>query len=247
VTIHDLASFRVPETLTRWSRLYERRTVPLVARAADAIIAISADAADDIETILRISSRKIRIVPLGVDSKFFGRKSSLAPYPFPYVLFVGSVQPRKNLRRLALAINLVSQRHRDLRLVVAGADSWGREEPLGKNVTLAGRVDDERLVELYHHAQCAALVSLHEGFGLPVLEAMAAGAPVVVSDAAALPEVSGGAAMLVNPLSVDSIAQGIEAAIERRDDFIAAGVRRAAGFTWQRTADLTMAVYRELA
>jgi glycosyltransferase involved in cell wall biosynthesis len=246
VTIQDLASFHYPETLTRWSRLYERRTVPLVARAADMIIATSTDAANDIERILRVPSRKIRIVPLGVDSKFFGHTSSGSPYSFPYVLFVGSAQPRKNLGRLALAVDRVSELHKDLRLVVAGADSWGREEPFGRNVTLAGGVDDERLLELYHHAQCAALVSLHEGFGLPVLEAMAAGAPVVASNVAALPEVSGNAAVLVDPLSVDSIAQGIEAAIAERGRLIAAGARRAAQFTWERTADLTMAVYREL-
>ena len=246
VTIQDLASFHYPETLTRWSRFYERQTVPLVARAADLIIATSTDAASDIEKILRIPSRKIRVVPLGVDLKFFGRSSSAPPYPFPYVLFVGSAQPRKNLERLALAVNRVSQRHSDLRLVIAGADAWGSESAAGSNVTLAGRVDDEQLLALYRHAECAALVSLHEGFGLPVLEGMAAGAPVVASNVAALPEVSGGAAVLVDPFSVDSIADGIEAAIANRDSLIAAGARRAAQFTWDRTADLTMAVYREL-
>jgi glycosyltransferase involved in cell wall biosynthesis len=246
VTIQDLASFHYPETLTRWSRLYERQTVPLVARAADLIIATSADAANDIEKILRIPSRKVRVVPLGVDLKFFARHSLASPYPFPYVLFVGSAQPRKNLRRLALAVARVSERYRDLRLVVAGADSWGSESVSGSNVTLAGRVDDEQLLALYSHAQCAALVSLHEGFGLPILEGMAARTPVVASNVAALPEVSGGAAVLVDPFSVDSIAAGIEEAIANRDSLIGAGARRAAQFTWERTADLTMAVYREL-
>jgi glycosyltransferase involved in cell wall biosynthesis len=247
VTIQDLASFHFPETLTRWSRLYERRTVRLVARAADLIIATSADAATDIEMILGIPSHKIRVVPLGVDPGFFVRTTSKSPYAFPYVLFVGSAQPRKNLRRLALAVDRASQRHRDLRLVIAGADGWGRDSSFGANVTLAGRVDDEQLLALYRHAECAALVSLHEGFGLPILEGMAAGAPVVASNVAALPEVSGGAAVLVDPLSVDSIADGIEAAIADRASLIAAGARHAAQFTWERTADLTMSVYRELA
>jgi glycosyltransferase involved in cell wall biosynthesis len=246
VTIQDLASFHYPETLTRWSRFYERRTVPLVARTADLIIATSADAANDIETILRIPAHKIRIVPLGVDTRFFGGNSSPAPYPFPYVLFVGSAQPRKNLKRLELAVDRVSQRHADLKLVIAGADGWGRERPFGPNVILAGRVDDERLLALYRHAECAALVSLHEGFGLPVLEGMAAGAPVVASSVAALPEVAGGAAVLVDPLSVDGIADGIEEAMTNRASLIAAGARRAAEFTWKRTAELTVAVYRVL-
>jgi len=246
VTIQDLASFHYPETLTRWSRLYERRTVPLVARAADLVIATSADTATDIEKILGIPSGKIRIVPLGVDARFFQGNSSVSPYPFPYVLFVGSAQPRKNLRRLALAVEQASQRYRDLRLVVAGADSWGSEDLSGTNVTVAGRVDDERLLALYRHAECAALVSLHEGFGLPVLEGMAAGAPVVTSNVSAMPEVSGDAAVLVDPLSVDSIANGIEKAIANRATLIAAGAIRARQYSWDRTAELTMAVYREL-
>jgi glycosyltransferase involved in cell wall biosynthesis len=246
VTIQDLASFHYPETLTRWTRLYERRTVPHVAHACDMIIATSSDAATDIETILRIPSSKIRVVPLAVEQKFFQREAEPSPFSFPYVLFVGSAQPRKNLKRLAEAVARVSQRQRDLKLVIAGADAWGNEGNLGPNVTLAGRVDDDQLLSLYRHAQCAALVSLHEGFGLPVLEAMAAGTPVVASNVAALPEVSGGAAVLVDPLSVDAIADGIEEAIARRDNLVAAGAIRATQFTWARTAELTLAVYREL-
>jgi glycosyltransferase involved in cell wall biosynthesis len=246
VTIQDLASFHYPETLTRWTRLYERRTVPRVARAADMIIATSSDAANDIETILRIPSSKIRVVPLAVEQRFFRREAGPSPFSFPYVLFVGSAQPRKNLKRLAQAVARVSQRHRDLRLVIAGADGWGNEGDLGPDVTLAGKVDDEQLLSLYRHAECAALVSLHEGFGLPVLEAMAAGTAVVASNVAALPEVSGGAAVLVDPLSVDAIAEGIEDAIGRRDSLIAAGKIHSAQFTWARTAELTVAVYREL-
>lgn len=246
VTIQDLASFHYPETLTRWTRLYERRTVPHVARACDLIIATSSDAATDIETILRIPSGKIRVVPLAVEEKFFRREAGPSPFSFPYVLFVGSAQPRKNLKRLAQAVDRVSQSQHDLRLVIAGADGWGNEGSLGPNVTLAGRVDDDQLLALYSHAQCAALVSLHEGFGLPVLEAMAAGTAVVASNVAALPEVSGGAAVLVDPLSVDAIAEGIEDAIARRDKLVATGAIRSAQFTWARTAELTLAVYREL-
>jgi alpha-1,3-rhamnosyl/mannosyltransferase len=217
-----------------------------VARACDLIIATSTDAATDIETILRIPSSKIRVVPLAVEQKFFRRDAGPSVFPFPYVLFVGSAQPRKNLKRLAQAVARVSQSQRGLRLVIAGADGWGNEGNLGPNVTLAGRVDDDQLLALYRHAQCAALVSLHEGFGLPVLEAMAAGTPVVASNVAALPEVSGGAAVLVDPLSIDAIADGIADAIARRDKLVAAGALHAAQFTWARTAELTLAVYREL-
>ena len=246
VTIHDLASFRYPETLTRWTLFYERRTLSRVAQVADIIIAISSDTATDIEEFLGVSYNKIRVIPLGVAPTFFARDASSSPYPFPYVLFVGSAQPRKNLRRLALAVERVVQRHRDLKLVIAGADAWGDEEVPGAHVKFAGPVDDDRLVSLYRHAQCTALVSLHEGFGLPILEGMAAGSPVVASSVAALPEVAGGAAVLVDPLDIDRIASGIEEAISNRESLARAGTSRAAQFTWERTAELTTAVYREL-
>lgn len=246
VSIHDLASFRYPETLTHWTRLYERATLPRVAHACDLIIAPSRDTAADIERLLGVPTGKIRVVPLGVDATFFRPDASPPPFDFPYVLFVGSAQPRKNLNRLSQAVDRLSGRGRNLRLVIAGADSWGNQGLLGRNVTVAGHVDDDQLLSLYKHAECVALVSLHEGFGLPVLEAMAAGTPVVASNVAALPEVSGDAAVLVDPLSVDAIAQGLEDAIARRGSLIAAGVIRAAQFTWARTAELTVAVYREL-
>ena len=247
VTIHDLASLRYPETLTRWTRFYERRTLRAVARAAERIIAISSDTANDIENLLEVPSHKLRVIPLGVDERFFARDASASPYPFPYVLFVGSAQPRKNLRRLSIAVERVARHRRDLKLVIAGADAWGNEDVAGAHVKFAGPVDDDRLVGLYRHAECTTLVSLHEGFGLPVLEAMAAGSPVVASNVAALPEVAGGAAVLVDPLNVDSIARGIEEAISDRESLARIGTHHAAKFTWQRTAELTMAVYRELA
>lgn len=246
VTIHDLASFRYPETLTRWTRFYERATLPRVARSADLIIAQSSDTAADIEQILRVSSSKIRIVPLGVDAHFFVRDNSGSPFSFPYVLFVGTPQPRKNLERLVSAIDRLASAGQQLRLVVAGSDGWGAVDLEGRNVTVVGRVTDDQLRTLYRHAKCVALVSLHEGFGLPVLEAMAVGVPVVASTAGALPETAGGAAVLVDPFDVKSIASGIEEAVARRDVLVSAGLRRAAACSWRKAAELTVAVYREL-
>jgi glycosyltransferase involved in cell wall biosynthesis len=107
-------------------------------------------------------------------------------------------------------------------------------------------VTDDQLRTLYRHAKCVALVSLHEGFGLPVLEAMAVGVPVVASTAGALPETAAGAAVLVDPFDVKSIASGIEEAVARRDVLVSAGLRRAAACSWRKAAELTVAVYREL-
>jgi glycosyltransferase involved in cell wall biosynthesis len=263
VTIHDLASFRFPETLTRWTRFYERATLKRVTRSADRIIVPSADTASDVERILAVSASKIRVVPLGVDPIFFAADDTPAPFHFPYVLFVGTPQPRKNLNRIASAIALLGRRGHDLQLVIAGAYGWGddfrkrgservdggtdRSSSHEPSVHFIGHVSDERLHSLYAHAACVALVSLHEGFGLPALEAMAAGAPVVASHAAALPETTGGAAIMVDPMEIESIADGIIAAIARRDSLIAAGRQRASLCTWGRTAELTVAVYREIA
>lgn len=246
VTIHDLASFRYPETLTRWTRLYERATLRRVAHAADRIITPSADTASDVEQILEVSSEKIRIIPLAVDDLFFRqpRKSEM-PYA-PYVLFVGTPQPRKNLRRLSSAVEQLRHDGANLQLVVAGADGWGDARLGGDHIRFVGRVDDETLLSLYRSAACLALVSLHEGFGLPALEAMAAGAPVVVSSAGALPEVVGDAGILVDPLSVDSIAAGIGEALRTRSMLVQRGKERAGDYTWAKTSERTVEVYREL-
>ena len=247
VTIHDLASFRFPETLTRWSGFYERATVSRVARSAAVVIVPSTDTASDVAQILTVPAKKIRVVPLGVDPLFFARTSSPRPFPFPYVLFVGTPQPRKNLERLVAAVERLSTRgDRDLRLVVAGSDGWGGVDLRNRNVEAVGRVSDEQLLSLYQHSECMALVSLHEGFGLPALEAMAAGTPVVAAAAGALPEVTGGAAVMVDPLDVESIAAGIATARSRRNALIAAGSPVAARASWARTAELTMRVYREV-
>lgn len=248
VTIQDLASFRYPETLTRWTKLYERTMLPRIARSAARVIVPTADTASDVAEILGVLPERIRITPLGVEPLFFERQPSTRSFPFPYVLFVGTPQPRKNLGRLISAVDLLSSRgDTSLRLVVAGSDGWGGVDVRGRNVEITGRVSDEQLRRLYQHAECLALVSLHEGFGFPALEAMAAGIPVVASTAGSLPEVTGGAAILVDPLDVDAIADGIVTARARRHDLVAAGTLRAAQFTWRSTAELTMAVYREVA
>ena len=122
----------------------------------------------------------------------------------------------------------------------------GQVEMEASFVRRLGNVSDEQLVSLYANAACLAIPSLHEGFGLPALEAMAAGTAVVAGRVGALPDVTGGAAVLVDPLDPADIADGLERAITERDSFIAAGRKRAAEFTWERTAAMTAAVYREL-
>ena len=246
VTVHDLVPIRFPETTTRWSRLYGQLTFRRILSAADRIIAPSQNTADDLATLAGVPADKIRVVPNGVDEIFFTQGSDKAPVAKPYVLFVGTPEPRKNLERLISAITLLRSRGMRERLMIVGTGGWGARAPVADTVEYLGGVTDEELLTLYAHASCLALPSLHEGFGLTALEAMAVGTPVVAANSGALPEVTGGAAVLVDPLNPAAIADGISQAIADRDSLVMRGRVRAREFSWKRTASLTAEVYREL-
>lgn len=245
VTMHDMVPVHFPETMTRWSRLYGRATLSRVLDAADRITTPTRNTADDL-LHFGVAAEKIRIVPNGVANIFFDPFTGESPRADPYILFVGTPEPRKNLPRLIAAVELLRARGRRERLVIAGGRGWGNVNLTSPLVDAVGRVGDEQLHALYSHASCLAIPSLHEGFGLPVIEAMAVGTPVVAGDRGALPEVAGGAAVLVDPLSADSIANGLLEAMARRDELVARGRERAATFTWRRAASAAISVYREL-
>ena len=161
----------------------------------------------------------------------------------PYLLFVGTLEPRKNLARLLEAyrsLNLEQQ------MVVVGPEGWGDEAPRAGERRL-GFVDEATKAALYEGADAICYPSLREGFGLPVLEAMAHGAPVVTRRGTATAEVGGDAVVLVDPLDVTDIGRGIREAVERHAELAAAGPVRAAGYTWADTAEAVMAAYREVA
>lgn len=246
VTIHDLVPWLNPELMSRLTRGHARHAQRRMARVADRVLCNSQDTANDVERLFRVPAERLRVTPLGVNPIFFEAIAGPSPFGEPYVLFIGSEQPRKNLERLQRAIALLRARGYPHILVTAGADSWGRVEFGDTFVRKLGKVSDDELRRLYANAACLAIPSLHEGFGLPALEAMAAGTAVVASDTSALPEVVGDAGVLVDPLDVDDIADGLERAITDRDSLIEAGRRRAAEFTWTKTAALTMSAYREL-
>ena len=172
------------------------------------------------------------------------------------MLSLGTVEPRKNLATLVAAFGRLPDALRQTHLlVVAGAEGWLRVDPeslaaaagVGDRLRCLGAVDEADLPLLYAGAAAFAYPSLYEGFGLPPLEAMACGAPVVTSNTSSLPEVVGEAAVLVDPTSVDSVRDGLAAVLadgERRRALRAAGLARAAEFSWERTARETLAVYR---
>ena len=238
VTVHDLAVLRHSETFNLWTRRYSRLCVPRVARAARLVIAVSEHTRRELVDLLAVPDEKIRVVPNGV-AETFG--PSGAAESGDYVLAVGTLEPRKNLERLAEATGRLG-----LGLRVVGAKGWGNVD-LPAAARWLGEVSDEQLARLYRGALCLAYPSLYEGFGLPILEAMASGTPVVTSRGGATEEVAGGAAVLVDPLDPASIAAGIEEAVSRRGQLAALGLERAAMFSWKETARATAEVYREAA
>jgi glycosyltransferase involved in cell wall biosynthesis len=235
VTVLDLAVLRHPGMFNQWSRHYSRLAVPRVVQAAAAVITISEFTKSEVVDVLGTPPEKVHAIPIAVEAPF-GAEGPRAEGN--YVLAVGTLEPRKNLA-------LVQQAARALAvpLRVVGARGWGGVDVDG----WVGRVSDDELAALYRGARCLVYPSLYEGFGLPVLEAMACGAPVVTSRGGATEEVAGGAAVLVDPLDPAAIVAGIEDALSRPDELRAKGLERAKAFSWDRVAQETGAVYEQVA
>ena len=242
VTVHDLAILRHPETFNRWTRLYTRALLPHVTRAADRLVAVSEFTGRELRALLGVPAEKIRVIPNGVGPPFSPEGGKAGG---EYVLAVATREPRKNLERVVEGFRRASLNGVELRVV--GARGWGEVHVGGEGVRVLGFVDDDELARLYRGARCVAYPSLYEGFGLPVLEAMACGAAVVAPGGDPYREFADGVTVEVEPREAGSIAEGLREAIERREELGALGARRAKEFTWARTARATIDVYREVA
>ncbi len=263
-TVHDLIPFVMPASSTTLDRLIYRHWLPRALPRVDAVLTDSQCSRQDIMAHLSLPPDRVHVIPLAAGASF----RPLAPEAVrpvlarhgidgPYLLFVGSQAPRKNLPRLLEAFARLRRWSDRWRLVVVGA---GPRPPaaiaaqihrlgLADGVHVAGRVPEEDLPALYNGADLFVFPSLYEGFGLPVLEAMACGVPVVTADRSSLPEVAGDAALLVDPTDVEAIAAALRRVLA--DEALAASLRarglaRAATFSWERTARETVAVYESV-
>jgi glycosyltransferase involved in cell wall biosynthesis len=251
VTVHDLVFLRQPEHLTPRGVSFHRRGLALARKEAAAIVVPTAFGKADL-VAEGVPADRIHVAPHGVEVLDLPAVplGELGVRP-PYVLFVGTVEPRKGVADLLAAFEPLRASHPDLQLVLAGPPGWGELPDLHQpGVIATGNVGEEVLDALYRSALALALPSSYEGFGLPVVEAMARGCPVVTSDAACLPEVAGDAGVVVPLGDVDALAGALHHLVVDRDhraDRAQASLRRAKAFTWAASAEAHRRAYEAAA
>jgi len=268
-TIHDLSFEHLPETFNRRSRAQLHLTVRHTARRAKQILTLSEFSRDDIIKTYDIDPARVFVTPAAAptdfapvtDSTELQRIRTTYGIGREYILSLGSIQPRKNLVRLIGAYSSLRRLHPDLKLpqlVLAGKRGWlekeifraAGENELSRDILFTGYVPDKDLPGLYSGSLCFAYPSYFEGFGLPIVEAMQCGAPVIAGNRTSLPEVVGNAGVLVDPFSEAEIAQALAKMIGDsgyRDELRVRGIERARAFNWETTARLTLQAYERAA
>jgi glycosyltransferase involved in cell wall biosynthesis len=259
-----------PDCADERLRAYLEEVVPRSVQRADFIIADSENTRNDLVVLLGVKPQSVAVVPGGVEERFARvtdeerlkkARKKIGIGDEPFVLAIGVIEPRKNLNRLMDAFTALKQRANvppNLKLVLAGGKGWLYDDifdhhaasPVRDDIVLPGFVPDDLLPAVYSAAEALAFPSVYEGFGLPILEAMACGTPVVASRASCLPEVAEGAALLVDPNSVEGLTGALELVLldaDLRARLVKQGYERASQYTWTRAAEQLLGVYRMVA
>jgi glycosyltransferase involved in cell wall biosynthesis len=263
LTVHDLSFLRAPETASPRLQRYLSRVVPHSVERADHILADSVATRDDLIALYNTPLDKITVLLSGVHQGF-RRVESVAQHAAirakygiderPYIFSIGTVQPRKNYGRLVEATAALRREGYDVQVVIAGGRGWLEDAiyqaldtfNMRDHVRFIGYVDDADLPALYSAATCTSFVSLYEGFGLPILESMACGTPVVTSNVSSLPEVAGGAALMVDPTNVPELVAALCEVIENnttRSTLQMRGYDQVKQFTWEQAAKQLVTTY----
>ncbi len=264
VTFHDMTLELLPQCHTWKKRALTRALSPSIARGARLVITPSESAKRDLSRLLAIPEGKIRAIPHAPDGQFLPRRDRESMERIetrygirrPYVLYVGTLEPRKNLTRAVTAFSRIASRYKEHSLYLAGELGWRSHEllralaalPNRDRIRRLGYVAEEDLAALYSNADLFVYPSLYEGFGFPVVEAMACGTPVVTSSTSSLAEIADGAALLVDPLDTSAIAEAMDRALGddgERGRLRLAGLARAQSFSWERSTRETLQVYEE--
>lgn len=267
-TIHDIVAYILPRTIPMKYSLYMKALIGQVVKKADRLISVSESTKQDLVRWLGVPEGKISVVPQGVGSEFHPPlpgeedRGELVRKKFgirgDFFLFVGNLEPRKNLIRIMQAFELARDKTgRDLQLVICGKQGWLYDDILAayerirrdSEIVLTNYVDEADRLWLYQNTRTFLFPTLYEGFGMPVLEAMACGAPVITSNVSSFPEICGDAALLVDPYDVKGIADAI-LALEKSPDLRSSlrekGLERVKQYTWRETAARTLDVYRSV-
>jgi glycosyltransferase involved in cell wall biosynthesis len=244
-TIHDLVPVHHPEWTTKRTQAMHGRKYRNAARTCDVVFANSAYTADDFARTLGFPRERVVVAHPGVAPEF-SADGEPADLGAPYLLTVATLEPRKNLGTLVDAYALLADT--GLSLVVAGGQGWGEQPSLDKpGVVRLGRVSDEELARLYRGAAAVVYPSRFEGFGMPIVEAMASGAPVVASAHPSMDEASGEVALRADPERPEAIAAAIREAVGGREELRAQGIAHARSFTWRRTGEILLGGYERFA
>ena len=263
VTIHDLSSLLYPGSHTLSHRIH-MSLIPASAKKARKIIVPSLSVKKELEEQLGVPQEKIAVIHEGVGEEFIiiSDQVKLAKIkqkyglPDKYILYVGTLEPRKNVEKLIEGFNSARKNMEGYKLIIVGKRGWQDQTIFNKvtalklenEVVFLGYVPDEDLPALYNLAQAFVYPSLYEGFGLPVLEAMACGTPVITSNLSSLPEVAGEAGILIDPMNIEAIAEALQKVIAQKGlgaDLRAKGLDRAKAFSWKVCAEKTLKVYQE--